>query len=175
MTGAAAVRPARYVTGANDPFTGVAFPTKGTWPQAIQLKTNVAVPVAITASNISGDSSNTWLALSSSNYLSKFLRVGVYVYIQDVLSKVVGVNPDGSAIQLEKAFPSAVSAVNVYVAKNMGAKRIQAISSGTASASLNGFPFPVGEVAVFEGNLGVEAIFYDASATNAKITFDISL
>lgn len=174
MTGASTGRPTRYVTGQPDPFTGDVFPVTGTFPFATQLMTLDASPVAVTATNADGDTTNTWLTLSSSNFDTKFLRFGTYIYLQSLINKVIGVSSDGVTIQLEKAFPSAVTDADVYVVRQMGSKRVQATSNGTVDAILQGWLFPVGEVSVFGGILGVEAISYDSSADGAQISFDIT-
>lgn len=174
MSGVSAGRPFRRVTGVADPFTGVTFPKIGTWPANVQLFTLDPSPVAITATNAVGDATNTWIALSSGNYSKNLLRVGTYLYLQKLVNKVIGISPDGTTILLEKAYLSAITATNVFVTKNMGAKRIQATSNGSAAAILLGSTMPIGEVAVFDGRQGVEAIDYDASATGAQISFDIT-
>ena len=100
----------------------------------------------------------------------------MYIYIpaQNLISKVVGISADPSVIQLDKAFPAALSTTPIYVVKQMGYKSVRAISTGTAAAILQGVTFKPGEIADFESAGGVEAIAYNANGASAEITFELS-
>lgn len=171
----ATATPIICVTGVNDPFTGVAVPKIGTFPAAVQLMTLDAVPVAITGTSpITGNTDGTWVSLSSTNYDKNKFKEGRYVYAQGLVSKIVAVNPQGSSIRLDKKFPSALVAVNIFYCKGLKYKKIRAVSSGTAAAILNGVTFGIGLSAEFEARLGVAPVSYNANAANAEITFELT-
>jgi hypothetical protein len=166
--------PIRYITGENDPFTGLAFPKTGCFPAASQLMTLDAIPLAITATTVTANTK--LLRLSSDNYNINLIRAGMYIYVQgqNIAVRIKGVDTYKKTVVLDKAFPTNLAAVNVFVAKAFSNKKVQAISSGTADAILQGVDFRVDEIAVFEGGLGVAPIAYDANAANAEITFNIT-
>jgi hypothetical protein len=168
----ATATPIAYVTGQTLPFTSAtAMPKTGTMPAAVQLKTSAAV--AITASTITGNTDNTWLALSSTDYDKNKFRVGTWLYMQGLVVRIINITNDGSTIQIATAMPSSVSGTNVYYVTTKY-KSVRAISSGSAPAILQGVPFKNGLISDSVGTIGVAPISYDASASNAEITFYVT-
>jgi hypothetical protein len=167
--------PKRYITGENDPFTGVPFPKIGCLPAAFQLFTLDGVPVAITATSVA--TNPKLIRLSAINYNKNLLRVGMWLYIQaqDLAVQIRGIDPYGKTLFLDKPFPANLVAVNVFLAKGFSFKKVEAISSGTADAILQKVDFRPGEQTSFDGQSGIAPIAYNANGASAEITFNISI
>lgn len=146
-----------FPTGANGVPSTVSFPTKGTIPIA---KTNTGT-LSTTGINVRG---------VGTLFLSEF-KPGDWLYnssaatIQSV-RKIRSITSD-TVMQLEQAFGVDVSGIAVLKCEPQTFKAIQSESTGTAAAILQEAPFAIGSRIISGGS----PIAYDASASNAQISF----
>ena len=155
----------RAVTGANSlfpnedgvPTSYTPFPTKGTIPVA-KTKTGT---IQTDGANVRG---------TGTAFLSE-IQEDDYLYNGDAsVRRVIHVISD-TLLVLEKAFPSSLSAgTALKVCKPQWAKEIDAKSTGTVAAILQETPFRVND----EDLCGGAPLAYDASASNAEISFSIA-
>ena len=155
----------RAVTGANSlfpnedgvPTSYAPFPTKGTIPVA-KTKTGT---IQSTGVNVRG----------TGTLFRSEIEEGDYLYNGDAaVRKVLHIISD-TLLVLEKGFASDVAALTALkVCKPQWAKEIDAKSTGTAAAILQETPFRVND----EDLCGGAPLAYDASATNAEISFSIA-
>ena len=155
-----------FLTGTTDATKNIAIPTVGTFPLQVQLFTTDVSPVAITATQSTANAK--FLVLSSNVWASQNLRVGDYIYLQGVIRKIITVWDSKLAIELDYAFPSAITAQNVYITQTVPYRHVKVEGAGAANtATVQGVVLKSGGFVEFNEPAGISPIFYNASGGDA--------
>jgi len=158
----------RAVTGQSSLFPGAdGVPAIGTFP----AKGTIPVARTLTGTISSASSNGYYVVLGVGTSFLSEVQVDDFIYDGDVsLRKVISVISDTQLI-LEHSFPSDLSGVALKVCKPQIFKKVQAKSTGTVDAKLQETIFKVGDDTPISGGAPIS---YDASASNAQISFSVS-
>lgn len=164
-------KPWIFSTGDVDPMNGGTIPTVGTFPAAVALVDSAAASITATQSA----SNAKHLVLSSTDYDPEDVNVGDWVYIQGYLREIVTVWGTNKTIEIKSAFPSTVTAVNLYIVQDVPNRRVRVDAIGTVdTAKVQGIALKAGTFLEFNEAPGVAPIFYSAGSANEKLKFTIT-
>lgn len=164
-------KPWIFSTGDVDPMNGGTIPTVGTFPAAVALEDSAAANITVTQSA----ANDRLLILSSTDYDPENVKVGDWVYIQEVLREIITVWGTKKCIEIKSAFPSTVTAVNLYIVQDVPNRRIEVEAIGSAStATVQGIALKANTSIEFNEPPGIAPIFYSADGVNEKLKFTIT-
>lgn len=164
-------KPWIFSTGDVDPMNGGTIPTVGTFPAAVALVDSAAASITATQSA----SNAKHLVLSSTDYDPEDVNVGDWVYIQGSLREIITVWDTKKCIEIKSAFPSTVTAVNLFIVQDVPNRRIKVEAIGSADkAKVQGIALKANSFVEFNESPGIAPIFYSASGLNEKLKFTIT-
>lgn len=131
------------------------LPSKGTIPIAVQRTGTIS-------------STDEVVRGTGTKFLTE-LKVDDCLYDGDVVRRIRNIYTD-TLLEITHGFPSDLSGANILHCERGAFFLVQWNCSGTAAAVLQGAPLPVGEKGLNSG----DPLAYDASASNAQISFTCS-
>jgi hypothetical protein len=133
------------------------FPTKGTVPMARTFAGKI-------------DSDGRMVRGTDTKFETGGIKIGDYLYDGDAAVRKITRIISETLLEVEFDFPSDIANGDVLICERQTFKMIIAESTGTADAVLQEAPFRVGGRVVHGG----APLAYDASASDAEISFSVS-